>query len=274
MAYCRFGHCAVRIVTEFSELVHTTKRRPKAAHDRRSGPSSLVGCRDHVHHGVVNRLEESRTDGGAMDTLHGPFLGPPLERCPACGDDHLVGVVDTDAANFLCPACERCWHVEFGRVWRVDALACSGCSHRAECLGVLVREADLRSVGGQRADGRRAVRLAAGLRAIGVLPGTALAILVCDDHAADRAVGALAAQILGVSVTVCAVDLPVDALSECLQSSRHAVLLACAEGVEAWRKTGVPLRVVGDGPGVLWWRALELQQARPELRMSRGSGGS
>jgi hypothetical protein len=52
----------------------------------------------------------------------------------------------------------------------------------------------------------------------------------------------------------------VEALSDELEPSRHGVLIACAKGVDAWRRTGVPMVVVGDGCGVLWWRSLELRE--------------
>ena len=43
---------------------------------------------------------------------------------------------------------------------------------------------------------------------------------------------------------------------------RGGLLMACAEGVSAWRATGVPMRVIGDGADVVWWKALELRDAR------------
>ena len=48
-------------------------------------------------------------------------------------------------------------------------------------------------------------------------------------------------------------------LAKALRECQPAILVACAHGVDAWRSTGVPLRIVGDGEGVLWWRALELR---------------
>jgi hypothetical protein len=75
-------------------------------------------------------------------TVKGSVLGPPLERCPACGADRLVAVLDVDETNFLCQACGRCWHVEFGCVSRVDPLTCSGCRHRGECLARFADESN------------------------------------------------------------------------------------------------------------------------------------
>jgi hypothetical protein len=48
-----------------------------------------------------------------------------------------------------------------------------------------------------------------------------------------------------------------------LSRDRGGVLLACPEGVAAWRATGVPMRVVGDAPHTLWWRLLELRGRSP-----------
>jgi hypothetical protein len=106
----------------------------------------------------------------------------------------------------------------------------------------------------------RAQCLAAGLRKIGVSRGSSLAVLICDHHAEDRDVAVAAAQIVDAVVTLHSLHEPIAALAASLESHRGGVLLACSEGVEIWRQTTVPLRVVGDGPGVLWWRAMELQE--------------
>jgi hypothetical protein len=39
------------------------------------------------------------------------------------------------------------------------------------------------------------------------------------------------------------------------------VVPACSDGVTAWRKTGVVCQVVGDEPGVTWWKLLEARHA-------------
>ena len=39
------------------------------------------------------------------------------------------------------------------------------------------------------------------------------------------------------------------------------LILACSEGVAAWRQTGVISRVVGDEPGVTWWKLLEVRHS-------------
>jgi hypothetical protein len=55
-----------------------------------------------------------------------------LTRCPVCAGA-LAAVSDGDTTNFLCRRCGRCWHVELGRVSRVDPASCPGCPHEAEC---------------------------------------------------------------------------------------------------------------------------------------------
>jgi hypothetical protein len=45
-----------------------------------------------------------------------------------------------------------------------------------------------------------------------------------------------------------------------LTELRAAILFACAEGVERWRATKVPMRVIGDGLETIWWRAFELRE--------------
>ena len=109
---------------------------------------------------------------------------------------------------------------------------------------------------------RRGEHLANGLARMGVAPGQVLPVLVCAGHVDDLDVAVVAAARLGADALVLPVDLAVDELTERLQRLRGGVLLACAEGVEAWRRTGVGLRVVGDGEGVVWWRLLEAREAR------------
>jgi hypothetical protein len=77
---------------------------------------------------------------GTADVPAGSGARGLLERCPGCGADRLVVVLDVDEANFLCEACGRCWHVELGYVSRVDPLTCSGCPHRDACLAHLARD--------------------------------------------------------------------------------------------------------------------------------------
>jgi len=108
----------------------------------------------------------------------------------------------------------------------------------------------------------RAQCLAAGLRGLGLGPHSLVTVLVCPDHARDGDVARAAGALLHARVATFAVDQPIDELASGLRARRDGVLLACNEGVERWERTAVPMRVVGDGcgPGVLWWRAMELQE--------------
>ena len=78
---------------------------------------------------------ERRSMVGDPDRGAGPG-GHPLACCPACASTRIVVAVDTDSTNFLCESCQRCWHVEFRRVWRVDPHTCMTCVHREDCLRV------------------------------------------------------------------------------------------------------------------------------------------
>ncbi|MGH9038361.1 MAG: hypothetical protein ACRD0O_21610 [Acidimicrobiia bacterium] len=39
----------------------------------------------------------------------------------------------TEATNFLCRSCNRCWHVTLGWVHQVDRGTCPGCEWRFAC---------------------------------------------------------------------------------------------------------------------------------------------
>ena len=108
----------------------------------------------------------------------------------------------------------------------------------------------------------RAECLAAGLRGLGLGLRSHVTVLVCPDHALDGDVARAAGALLDARVTTFTVHQPIDELAAGLRARRDGVLLACNEGVELWERTAVPMRVVGDGcgPGVLWWRAMELQE--------------
>ena len=64
----------------------------------------------------------------------------PLGECPACGWPDIEVVSDGEYTNFLCRSCFRCWHVELGRVSRVDPLSCPGCRYLDRCLDKLRTE--------------------------------------------------------------------------------------------------------------------------------------
>lgn len=60
-----------------------------------------------------------------------------LDACPACDGAAITLVSDGEDTNFLCADCGRCWHVELGRVHRVDPVTCPGCSQRDRCYARL-----------------------------------------------------------------------------------------------------------------------------------------
>lgn len=107
----------------------------------------------------------------------------------------------------------------------------------------------------------RAGRLARGLEAIGVQNGQRVVVLCCDRHAEDRRVALAAAGEIGAAAVV-PTDWSPSALSHVVAGHGAAgIHLACEEGVEAWRAargTGV---MIGDGVGVMWWKALECRYA-------------
>jgi acyl-coenzyme A synthetase/AMP-(fatty) acid ligase len=108
---------------------------------------------------------------------------------------------------------------------------------------------------------RRSNRLGRGLQSLGVGPGDRVVVLCCAEHATDCSVGALAAGKAGASATCIPVASPVAELRRRLLEIRPALILACREGVAAWRETGVACQVVGDETGVTWWKLLEVRHS-------------
>jgi hypothetical protein len=78
------------------------------------------------------RLDERvAAEGGEL--AMGVMVRGVLE-CPTCGAEELEAVAESDGTNFLCRSCWDCWHIELGRVHRVNPETCLGCPHRDECL--------------------------------------------------------------------------------------------------------------------------------------------
>ena len=98
-----------------------------------------------------------------------------------------------------------------------------------------------------------------GLRSLGLTAGDRVVVLCCDDHDLDRMVGLRAVEKAGLVAVALPAALPVRSTRDRLRSLRPALVLACEEGTALWRQTGVPCRVVGDEPGVLWWKMLEVR---------------
>jgi non-ribosomal peptide synthetase component F len=107
---------------------------------------------------------------------------------------------------------------------------------------------------------RRSNRLARGLVSLGVLPGDVVVVLCCDRHRGDRVVGYLGAQKVGAAPIVLPL-LPSLQLRDRLLARPPRLILACSEGVASWRQSGVSCRVVGDEPGVTWWKLLEVRHS-------------
>jgi non-ribosomal peptide synthetase component F len=116
---------------------------------------------------------------------------------------------------------------------------------------------------------RRSNRLARGLVSLGVLPGDVVAVLCCDRHRGDRVVGYLGAQKIGAAPIVLPL-LPRLQLRDRLLARPPRLILACSEGVAAWRQTGVSCRVVGDAPGVTWWKLLEVRHSPAPIELGVG----
>jgi non-ribosomal peptide synthetase component F len=111
-----------------------------------------------------------------------------------------------------------------------------------------------------RALERRSNRLARGLVSLGVSPGDVVVVLCCDRHRHDRLVGYLGSEKAGaVPVVLPLVDR--DQLRQQLLMRPPSRILACGEGVDLWRQTGVGCRVVGDAPDVTWWKLLEVRHS-------------
>jgi len=75
-----------------------------------------------------------------IDLGEAHLLEHPLHTCPKCDSAKLVPVRDGNDVNFLCLECSRCWHVELGRVWRVDPGTCERCEHFGRCAKVFATD--------------------------------------------------------------------------------------------------------------------------------------
>ena len=112
-----------------------------------------------------------------------------------------------------------------------------------------------------RALDRRSNRLGRALAELGVQPGDTVVLLCCDEHLPDRMVGYVGVQKAAARAVSLPPERPQVWLTAQLRSLRPRMILACSEGVEAWRATGVPCHVVGDEPGVTWWKLVEARQS-------------
>jgi len=132
-----------------------------------------------------------------------------------------------------------------------------------QLLGDLVaHQAELRPAeGAVRSLDRRSNRLGRALVDLGVRPGDRVAILCCDRHLPDRMVALVGAQKAAAQGVSLKPERPATWLAEQLCAVHPRLILACSEGVQAWRAAGVPGNVVGDEPGVTWWKLVEARQS-------------
>jgi hypothetical protein len=77
-----------------------------------------------------------------VDQHEPTFIRRPLDNCPQCGSWQLSPVVDADGGlvHFLCGSCNRCWHVAFGYVRRVQPEACAACPQTETCAAAYAKD--------------------------------------------------------------------------------------------------------------------------------------
>ncbi len=118
---------------------------------------------------------------------------------------------------------------------------------------------------------RRSNRLARALRRFGIGDQSLIIILVRDAESADAHVAMQAASKLGhVPVLVNVPSSERDAVDAAsyVGSKGPSVVLACERGVASLRTAGVRVPVIGDGPGVRWWRQLEARESSASIEPS------
>jgi hypothetical protein len=114
----------------------------------------------------------------------------------------------------------------------------------------------------------RAGRLRRGLQSMGVAPGQAIVVLCCSDHAEDRQVAIEALDGLGL-VAITPTDWTWPALVGLFDTRTYPnIHLACEEGLDAWRAARGTGIMIANGPGVVWWRALECRHAADTLALA------
>ncbi len=70
--------------------------------------------------------------------------GGPIGACPVCAGTAFLAIDNGQETNFLCPACERCWHYSMGWVSRADPVACPSCPWRDRCAERFAEDARIR----------------------------------------------------------------------------------------------------------------------------------
>jgi acyl-coenzyme A synthetase/AMP-(fatty) acid ligase len=111
----------------------------------------------------------------------------------------------------------------------------------------------------------RAARLVRALTAMGVEAGQRVVVLCCSEHVEDRRVAVAAIKSIG-AVAIVPEDWSRPSLTRLLGGmDPRTVHLACEEGVDGWRAARGSGVMIGDGLGVLWWKALECRYAVADL---------
>ncbi|MEQ3549780.1 hypothetical protein WIS52_04800 [Pseudonocardia nematodicida] len=110
----------------------------------------------------------------------------------------------------------------------------------------------------------RAGLLAAGLRRYRLGPDCGVVVFM-TDLGEETEVSVRAAQLLGNGALVVGIPEADSAVAEAaadIVRRRPRVVFACPRGTAALRAARSPALIVGDGPGVLWARAIELIEAQ------------
>jgi hypothetical protein len=104
-------------------------------------------------------------------------------------------------------------------------------------------------------------RLARGLSSLGLRNGDSIMVLCCENHQEDLEVALAAVRAIGASLVVPRHWNDPGAVRRLSKTTDTKTYLACEEGVEVWRTAGGRGRMIGDSPGVYWWKALEARHA-------------
>ncbi len=108
---------------------------------------------------------------------------------------------------------------------------------------------------------KRSNRLGRALVAMGIEPRQRVALLCCEDHPCDLMVAYVGVQKAGAISVLLPPSADTDQIAEVLHLVKPRLVIACSEGSEALKAAQVPVRVVGDAPDVVWWKALELKHS-------------
>jgi len=108
---------------------------------------------------------------------------------------------------------------------------------------------------------QRGDRLARALRRHGVRPEDLVLVVVCNPG--ERRVALVGAAKAGARHLQLPCDMTPEAFAAAHRRAAPAATIACAEGVELWHAAGCHGTILGDGPGVTWWRLAELRESAP-----------